>query len=210
MKNEVRYIDGGGQHAHPLYSLAEPRTPLEELMEAEDQTGYTGSWLGREVLEFCFADEEPWDWRMARGRLAALVVRVLPEERAEMGKDLQGALEWFQGKARVHVPMDSLPLHEEEMEVLLMWLCASRKMRRLKEGTMRLYLLALEILPEVMQTRQGKMMTLDHMAQAFGESGGVARARWSWRAKKLLEGLPKMKWQRIKEHGLKTPLEKRR
>jgi len=196
MRNEVRYVDGGGQRAHVLYAGAEPRTPLEELMEEEDQTGYTGSWLGRQVLEFCFADEVPWDWRMVRGRFAALIVRVLPEERAEMGRDLVDALEWFRGKAAVHVPMDGLPLEEEELEVLLLWLCGSRKTRRLKEGTMRLYLLAMEILPDVMRTRQGKVMTLDHLAQAFGEGGRAARARWSWRAKKLLEGLPPMKWQR--------------
>lgn len=182
-----------------MYGHAQPRTPLDDLMEAEDQTGYTGSWLGREVLEFCFADGMPWDWRMARGRLAALVSRVLPEERAEMGKDLAEALEWFRGRATAMVPMDRLPLEEEEMEVLLRWLCGSRKTRRLREGTMRLYLLALEILPEQMHTRRDKIMTLDHMAQAFGEGGKAARARWSWRAKKLLHGLPRMKWQRVKE-----------
>jgi hypothetical protein len=196
MRNEVRYVEEGGQHVHPLYDGARVRTPLEALMEEEDETGYTGSWLGREVLEFCFVDAQPWDWRMARGRLAALVARVLPEERAEMGKDLEEALTWLRGKANGHYPMQSLPLDEEELEVLLRWLCGSRKTRRLREGAMRLYLLALEIMPETMRTRQGKVMTLDHMAQAFGEPGRAARARWSWRAKKLLDGLPRMKWQR--------------
>jgi hypothetical protein len=196
MRNEVRYVEGGGQRPHALWGV-EQRTPLEELMEQEDQTGYTGSWLGRQVLEFCFADGVPWDWRMVRGRFAALVVRVLPEERAEIGKELADALEWFRGRALAQVPMDRLPLEEEEMEVLLIWLCSSRRPRRLREGTMRLYLLALEILPDVMRTRQGKVMTLDHLAQAFGEGDRAARARWSWRAQKLLQGLPKMKWQRF-------------
>lgn len=189
-------MEGGGQRMHALYGAGAVRTPLDELMDAEDQTGYSGSWLGREVLEFCFADGMPWDWRMARGRLAALIARVLPEERAEMGRDLEAALEWFRGRACGNYPMQSLPLDEEELECLLRWMCGSRRTRRLREGTMRLYLLALEIMPEKMRTQRDKVMTLDHMALAFGECGGVARARWSWRAKKLLEGLPKMKWQR--------------
>ncbi len=197
MKNEVRYVEGGGQRVHALYGGAEVRTPLEELMDAEDGTGYTGSWLGREVLEFCFADEQPWDWRFARGRLAALVVRVCPEELGEVGRDLREAMGWLRGKPMLaRVPMDKLPLEEEELEVLLRWLCGSRRSRRLREGTMRLYFLALEILPDAMRTRQGKVMTLDYFAQAFGEGGRAARARWSWRAKNLLDGLPRMKWQR--------------
>jgi ribosomal protein L33 len=185
---------------------------------------------------------------MVRGRFAALIVRVLPEERVEMGQDLAEALEWFRGRAVASVPMDKLPLEEEELEVLLLWLCGSRKTRRLREGTMRLYLLALEILPEVMRTRQNKVMTLDDLGAAFEEAAAAftevaeglrcsacggrgylkdeqadalfglcgeckgcglenykenkeavnmpARARWSWRAKKLLAGLPRMKWQR--------------
>lgn len=201
MKNEVRYVVDGGQPVHGLYSQGQPLRPDEICMAMEEgpQDDGSASVLG-EVIDFLFSDGKPMAWGFVLRRLVALVGFFSPGAAAQMrqavpaaGLPVAGGSGW--GMDRV----DALAECPERVRGLVFW-CFGGGVdglagKAVRDGVARVYFLALGIRPEKLR-KEGKQMTLEDFAEAFGESREGARARWSARGVKLLEGLPQMEWQR--------------
>jgi hypothetical protein len=200
MKNEVRFVDGGGQPVHELYSRAQSAQPDEIVMAAEefDEADERRMCLG-EVIDFLFCDGRPMQWGYALRRLVGLVSYFCPSAGAGMLRlaEALGLAPIVRGWGMAE--LETLRDDPERVRGLVLWLLGGSMdgltARVVKDGMARVYFLALGVRPELLR-RDGKQMTLEDFAEAFGESRDGARQRWSWRGGKLLEGLPQMEWQR--------------
>lgn len=200
MKNEVRYIDGGGQRAHELYTRGVPQQPDEQVMFAEDGARDERACCLGELVDFMLADGRPNDWVWVLRRLAAVVRYFFPQAAADLRRAAPECV-WRGGGAGWGLgEMVALRDEPETVRALVLWLLggsAVRLNRKLvRDGCVRLYFLALGVRPESLRREGGGVMTLEDLAEAFGESREGARQRWSYRGVQMMAGLPKMGWQR--------------
>jgi hypothetical protein len=154
------------------------------------------------VVEYCFRDGMPEKWAAAGARLAALARALRPG----MGFR-SGGVEALPAETQCG-GMAALRLMREDggQEMagrLLEWLFQPRLgARRLRDAAARMYLLARTLRPEVLRVLDEdggwREMTFEDFGVAFGEGRG-GRARWHYRARVFLKGLPHATWQRGEE-----------
>lgn len=226
MSGKIHYYDHLDQGDHSVLGRdAHAPSPLEELMEREERAevmeegSVSAAWLLEVFLEWVFADERPMDWRYAGRRGLALLREFCPGllvgrgmVEAEIFKGLTDGGRFAQDSL-----MAAAEGHEEELRrmvgMLLRWIYQEPGKRWMEKGAWRLYVLASRYHGRALkrwedakvingQPRAGRWRDMSYadFAEAFGEGDcAKARARWSYRAGQILEGIPQVPGAKTQE-----------
>jgi hypothetical protein len=227
MSGKVHYHDHLDQGAHSVLGVdTHAASPLEELMEREEAKddvfgAVSAAWLVEMFFEWVFADERPMDWRYAGRRGYALLREFCPGLLAARKLDEAGAFGGLTGGGSFAMDglRDAAEGRDEEMRrivsLFLRWIYQDDGRKWLERGTWRLYVLAsryhgraLKVWQTLEQRHESdppgrwRDMGYADFAVAFGERGDDdegARARWCYRAGKILEGIPQVPGAKTEE-----------
>ena len=226
MSGKVNYHDHLDQGAHSVLGVdTHAASPLEELMEREEREAageraeVSAAWLLEVFLEWVFADERPMDWRYAGRRGLALLREFCPGMLAGRGMDEASAFAKLEAGGRFAQQglLEAAEGRDEEMRrmvgLLLRWVYQETGRKWMERGTWRLYVLASRYHGRALkrweeaktvagEMRPGRLRDMGYadFAEAFGEGDGEgARARWCYRASKILEGIPQVPGAKTRE-----------
>lgn len=199
MTDEIRmgaaHRGGHQDESHGIQALNSARSPLEELMAAEeggrperDEVRVEGM---RSFLSYLFSDGQPRVLKYATRRLYAVARGYYPElltgvtmevmEGIFAPDEAAGAVRW-QEPLRSVLEGDYLDVRDETVGRLMFFIFLDEKPSEPWFAMRRVYSLAKSFVPEALDG-----MSLEMMGEVFGEKGEKsARQRWSARIKAIV------------------------